>query len=130
MSKYGVATVDMHAPIIQQVTTAAALPATTRAPLTPHAIPTRHTSHATPTPSCNAPWQCGEPLQRQGCFGDPECWGPHCAPDGYAWLARTVIAPAIRRALQERTGARNARRTRLERAVDATQLLPSDSAGP
>ena len=83
-----------------------------------HVLAWPHTPHPpTHPPSRNAPWQCGEPLQRQGCFGDPECWAPHCAPDGYAWLARTVIAPAIRRALQIRTGARNARRTRDTRVV-------------
>lgn len=116
MSKYGVATVDMHAPVIKQVATAAAR----HHKCSPG--PTRYTHK----PSCNAPWQCGEPLQRQGCFGDPECWGPHCALDGYAWLARTVIAPAIRRALQMRIGAPHARRTREKRVVAAAQLLPSD----
>ena len=32
------------------------------------------------------------------CFGLAGCWCPHCPP-GYAWLAQTVIAPAIRAAL-------------------------------
>ena len=104
-----------------------------------------HTAHCTRACSLSlrdAPWQCGEPLERQGCFGDPECWGPHCAPAGYAWLARTVIAPAIRGALERRTGggapnapSRTQSRTRRgervvsESVVAATQLLPSSAAG-
>ena len=160
MRKYGVATVDMHAPIIEQVATHAARH-TSRARLAPHATPSytrathalirarvqcpAHTAHCTRACSLSlrdAPWQCGEPLERQGCFGDPECWGPHCAPAGYAWLARTVIAPAIRGALERRTGggapnapSRTQSRTRRgervvsESVVAATQLLPSSAAG-
>ena len=117
---------------------------------TPYTRPTHarvqcpaHTAHCTRACSLrDAPWQCGEPLERQGCFGDPECWGPHCAPAGYAWLARTVIAPAIRGALERRTGggapnapSRTQSRTRRgervvsESVVAATQLLPSSAAG-
>ena len=52
MRKYGVATVDMHAPVIEQVATHAARH-TSRARLAPHATPTRPT-HALHTRVCNA----------------------------------------------------------------------------
>ena len=38
---------------------------------------------------------CG-PAPNASCLGFPSCWCPHCASGGYAWLANTTIAPAIR----------------------------------
>jgi hypothetical protein len=39
--------------------------------------------------------QCGPAPQAQ-CFGEKGCWCPHCTDAGYAWLAGTVVAPALR----------------------------------
>jgi acyl-CoA thioesterase-1 len=41
--------------------------------------------------------KCGA-APTEKCFGLTGCFCPHCPP-GYAWLAQTVIAPAIRKAL-------------------------------
>jgi hypothetical protein len=42
--------------------------------------------------------KCGA-VPQASCFGLAGCFCPHCNADGYAFLADTVIAPAIRAAL-------------------------------
>lgn len=39
--------------------------------------------------------RCGTPPITR-CFNASGCFSPHCAPAGYAWLAESTIAPAIR----------------------------------
>ena len=52
-----------------------------------------------PTVDMHAPIiaKCG-PVPQASCFNQTGCWSPHCPP-GYAWLANSTIAPAIRKAL-------------------------------
>ena len=42
--------------------------------------------------------ECGD-VPQASCLGIDDCWTPHCAPEGYEWLASGTIAPAIRVAL-------------------------------
>eukprot|EP00035_Acanthoeca_spectabilis_P017694 m.372093 g.372093 ORF g.372093 m.372093 type:complete len:201 (-) comp16686_c1_seq18:4568-5170(-) len=39
--------------------------------------------------------KCGAAPQPT-CFNHPDCFSPHCSAEGYAWLANSTIAPAIR----------------------------------
>merc|ERR1712150_139629 len=42
--------------------------------------------------------KCGIPPQKS-CFNRTNCYCPHCPGEGYAWLATSTIAPAIRKML-------------------------------
>ncbi len=39
--------------------------------------------------------QCGEAPQAS-CFGDSQCWCPHCGDAGYVYIAGNVVSPALR----------------------------------
>jgi acyl-CoA thioesterase-1 len=49
---------------------------------------------------------CGAPPVQE-CFGISGCFCPHCPGAGYQYIVTTTIAPAIRAALQGKTGADN-----------------------
>jgi len=38
---------------------------------------------------------CG-PVPQDSCFGETDCFCPHCVSQGYQWLAENVIAPAMK----------------------------------
>lgn len=42
--------------------------------------------------------KCG-PAPQAECFGEKECFCPHCINAGYQWLANSTIAPAISKLL-------------------------------
>eukprot|EP00928_Gymnodinium_smaydae_P000366 TRINITY_DN10141_c0_g1_i1.p1 TRINITY_DN10141_c0_g1~~TRINITY_DN10141_c0_g1_i1.p1 ORF type:complete len:354 (-),score=45.45 TRINITY_DN10141_c0_g1_i1:186-1193(-) len=46
--------------------------------------------------------KCG-PVPTASCFGMQGCYCPHCNADGYAWIAQSALAPAIRSLLDNET---------------------------